>query len=146
MPDLELRLDRDAIAELLRQVFPQVGEAFSIARVTPGGAVVTLDPTTEHLRPGDTVSGPAMFTVADLAFYVATLGLIGAEPLTVTTHASIDFMRKPGPGRLTGRATIHKLGRTLSVGQVLLYSQGIDGPVAQVALTYAIPPRPGASR
>lgn len=141
MSEPTLLLDRDAIVALLADTFPQVGDAFTILEVTPGGAVVALDPTDAHLRPGGTVSGPTLFTVADMAFYVATLGLIGPEVLTVTTHASIDFMRKPAPGRrVTGRATIHKRGRTLAVGHVLLESEGVDGPVAQATMTYAIPP------
>ena len=51
------------------------------------------------LRPGGTVSGPAIFALADCAFYMATLAMIGREALTVTTSCAIDFMRKPAPGR-----------------------------------------------
>jgi uncharacterized protein (TIGR00369 family) len=97
--------------------------------------------TEADLRPGGTVSGPAMFTLADCAYYMATLALIGREALTVTTNAAIDFMRKPGPGDLLAEARVLKLGRTLSVGDVLIFSEGVAEPVARASLTYSIPPR-----
>ena len=34
-----------------------------------------------HLRPGGTVSGPVLMTVADVAMYVAVLNQIGIVPL-----------------------------------------------------------------
>jgi acyl-coenzyme A thioesterase PaaI-like protein len=33
-----------------------------------------------------------------------------------------------------------KLGRVLAVGDVLLYSEGDDAPVARASMTYSIPP------
>ena len=34
-----------------------------------------------------------------------------------------------------------KLGKLLSICDVLVYSEGLDDPVARASLTYAIPPR-----
>jgi acyl-coenzyme A thioesterase PaaI-like protein len=59
----------------------------------------------------------------------------------VTTNCCIDFMRKPAPGDLYAEARVLKLGRTLSVGDVLIWSEGVEGPVARASLTYSIPPR-----
>ena len=101
--------------------------------------------TAADLRPGGTVSGPAMFALADCAYYMATLALVGREALTVTTSAAIDFMRKPAPGGLVAEARVLKLGRSLSVGDVLIFSEGVEGPVARASLTYSIP-RGGKSR
>ena len=81
-----------------------------------------------------------MFALADCAFYMATLALVGREALTVTTSAAIDFMRKPAPGGLVAEARVLKLGRSLSVGDVLIFSEGVEGPVARASLTYSIPP------
>jgi len=92
------------------------------------------------LRPGGTVSGPAMFALADCAFYMATLSLVGREALAVTTSAAIDFLRKPAPGGLVAEARMLKLGRTLAVGDVLVFSDGVADPVARASLTYSIPP------
>ena len=96
--------------------------------------------TAADLRPGGTVSGPAMFALADCAYYMATLAVLGREALAVTTSAAIDFMRKPAPGGLTAEARVLKLGRSLSVGDVLIFSDGVEGPVARASLTYSIPP------
>ena len=41
------------------------------------------------------------------------------------------FLRKPNEKNLTSKARILKLGKTLSVGDVLIYSEDIDEPVAQ---------------
>jgi uncharacterized protein (TIGR00369 family) len=94
-----------------------------------------------HLRPGGTVSGPAMFALADVAAYVATMARIGPQALAVTTNCSIDFMRKPQAGQdIIARAEVLKLGRALSVTEVRLLSEGSDAPVARASLTYSIPP------
>ena len=111
-----------------------------IEELAPMHARVRYVVAQSDLRPGGTVSGPAMFTLADCAFYVATLAMIGREALTVTTSATINFMRKPAPGDLIGEARILKLGRSLSVGDVMLHSEGQEAPVAQASLTYSIPP------
>src|SRR5471030_2742774 len=49
----------------------------------------------KHLRPGDTVSGPALMALADVAMYAALLGEIGLVPLAVTTNLNINFLRRP---------------------------------------------------
>jgi acyl-coenzyme A thioesterase PaaI-like protein len=58
----------------------------------------------------------------------------------VTTNLNCNFLRRPGPADLVAEARILKLGRRLAVGQVTLYSDGDDQPVAHVTATYSIPP------
>lgn len=132
------------IAEMegyLADVFPQVDGMFGIDRMDEDLLVMRLRVSDAHLRPGGTVSGPSMFALADVAAYVATLARIGRQALTVTTHCSIDFMRKPEAGvDLLAEARLLKLGRSLSVTDVLLYSEGSDKAVAHASLTYSIPP------
>ena len=93
----------------------------------------------EDLRPGGTVSGPTMFTVADCAFYAALLGMIGRKAMAVTTNLNMTFLRKPPKAAVIGEARILKLGRNLASGDVLVYSDGMDKAVAHAAVTYAIP-------
>lgn len=128
------------LAAFLDEVFPQVRGRFEILEIAPHAAEVRMAARDEDLRPGGTVSGPAMFALADVAFYIVTLAMIGPEPLTVTTSAAIDFLRKPAPGRIVASARILKLGRSLSVGDVLLRSEGMAAPVARAGFTYSIPP------
>ena len=104
------------MARFLEQVFPQVAGQFAIDQMDEALLVMRLHHDERHLRPGGTVSGPSMFALADVAAYVATMARIGPEALTVTTHCSIDFMRKPAAGvDILAHARVLKLGRTLSV-------------------------------
>ena len=95
----------------------------------------------KHLRPGDTVSGPTLMALADVAMYAALLGEIGLVPLAVTTNLNINFLRKPAQRDVIGEAKLLKVGRRLAVGEVTLYSEGEAEPVAHVTCTYSIPPR-----
>lgn len=94
----------------------------------------------DELRPGGTVSGPVLMTVADYALYVAILGEIGIVALTVTTSLNINFMRKPSSTQdIIGKCTLLKVGKSLIVGEVSLYSEDDDKAVAHVVGTYSRP-------
>ena len=128
------------LAEFLKREFPQNK---TIIESVGGGMATIRHPVGEaELRPGGTVSGPVMMTVADVALYVAILGKIGIVPLAVTTSLNINFMRKPASDRdILGVCKLLKLGRTLAVGEVTIYSEGVTEPVAHAVGTYAIPPQ-----
>ncbi len=130
------------IAEFLAAQFPQT--RCTVDAVGERSATVRHPVGVDELRPGGTVSGPVMMTVADVALYVAILGEIGIVPLTVTTSLSINFLRKPrADAAIVGVCQLMKVGRSLAVGEVTLYSVGRDEPVAHAVGTYAIP-RDGA--
>lgn len=138
---MALKLNAAEVEIFLKEVFPQVTGLFAIDSLTEELLVMRLLNDDRHLRPGGTVSGPAMFSLADVSAYVAVLARIGREALTVTTHCSIDFMRKPAAGvDVLAEARMLKLGRSLAVIDVLLFSEGGTKPLAHAALTYAIPP------
>lgn len=139
---MALLMDRAALVAFLASDFGQVAADFAVERADEGGVTLRLLAQERHLRPGGTVSGPALFALADVAMYLAILSRIGPVALAVTTNCSIDFMRKPEAGRdVLAEARILKLGRTLAVGDVLLFSEGKPEPVARAGLTYSIPPR-----
>ncbi|MDF3413664.1 PaaI family thioesterase [Sulfitobacter sp. M57] len=128
--------------DFLGQVFEQVADDFCVDEVEGDTVTMRLLTSDKHLRPGGTISGPSMFGLADVAAYVVTLAHIGPKALAVTTNCSIDFMRKPEAGvPLIAKARLLKLGKQLSVTDVLLFSEGLDAPVARASLTYAIPPK-----
>ena len=140
---------RMTVAELealLAREFPQgfgPGRPHKIEAVGPGTARVRLQAGEAQLRPGGTVSGPAMMGLADATVYVAILAMIGPVPLTVTTHLSINFLRKPAPGDILAECKLLKLGKRLAVGEVTLRAEGQAEPVAHCVATYSIPPRKG---
>ncbi len=127
----------------LAEIFPQVRGKFEVLALEPMKASVRMNIDKTDLRPGGTVSGPSMFALADVAFYIATLAMIGPQALTVTTNCTINFMRKPEPVNLLAEARILKLGRSLCVGDVTLFSEGFDNTIAHASLTYSIPPNTG---
>lgn len=139
---MALVMDRGALAAFLESDFGQVAGEFTVERAEEAGVTLRLRVAERHLRPGGTVSGPAMFGLADVAMYLAILSRIGPVALAVTTNCSIDFMRKPAAGRdVLAEARLLKLGRVLAVGDVLLFSEGGAEPVARAGMTYSIPPR-----
>jgi len=129
---------KDEIAAFIAKEFPQT----RVRVLEAGGMASRVVHEVGHaeLRPGGTVSGPVMMATADVALYVALLAEIGIVPLAVTTNLSFNFMRKPpGDRRVVGECRLLKLGRTLAVGEVALYSEGQPEPVAHAVGTYAIP-------
>ena len=127
------------LENFLEKEFPQVSSNFKILNTKPNSLSMLMHISDEHLRPGGTVSGPTMFLLADVSFYLATLSIIGPKSLTVTTNCSINFLRKPNISNLISESRVLKIGKTLSVGDVLIYSKGIKEPVAHASLTYSIP-------
>lgn len=131
---------RAEIAEFLAREFPQ--RRCVVEAVGDASAVVKHPVGTDELRPGGTVSGPVLMTVADVALYVAVLGEIGIVPLAVTTSLSINFLRKPSPhSSIVGVCKLMKVGRSLAIGDVALYSEGSPELVAHAVGTYSIPQR-----
>jgi len=119
--------------------FPQT--ACLVEQVTADEAVLRYPVGYSELRPGGTVSGPVMFALADCSLYVAILARIGLVPLAVTTNLSINFMRKPAGDRdLIGVCRLLKVGRSLAVGEVSIFSEGLEPLVAHATGTYSIPP------
>lgn len=136
-----LKMDAAALEAFLARDFPQVDGAFSVEALSDDRLTVRMHITDAHLRPGGTVSGPTMFSIADVSVYLAILARLGPVALAVTTNCSIDFMRKPAAGAdLIANTRLLKLGKLLAVGDVLVYSEGQQTPVARASLTYAIPP------
>ncbi len=131
---------RDEIAAFLKKDFPQT--KCQIKEVGDRSALVIHPVGQDELRPGGTVSGPTMMALADVAVYVAILGEIGIVPLTVTTSLNINFLRRPQPSpEIYAQSRLLKLGRSLVVGEVFIYSGSDPDPIAHATATYSIPPQ-----
>ena len=138
---MALEMDVAALTVFMTSDFAEVADQFVVESADESALTVRLRVGAQHLRPGGTVSGPTIFALADVAVYLAILSRIGPKALTVTTNASIDFLRKPSAGRdIIAVAKILKLGRVLVVGDALIYSDGLADPVARASMTYSIPP------
>ena len=130
---------KEEIVAFITAEFPQT--KCIIEAVGNNVAILSHEIGINELRPGGTVSGPVLMSVADVAIYVAILGKIGIVPLTVTTSLTINFLRKPSAeARIIAECALLKVGRTLIVGEVSLYSEGSKNLVAHVVGTYSVPP------
>ncbi len=137
------RISKAEIDDLCAEALPWVAIlGLEIEDIGQGTCRVRMPGKEEFLRPGGTVSGPALMSLADYAMYVAVLSAIGRVELAVTINLTANFLRRPKPGAIIGDCRLIKLGKRLAYGEVSLFSEGeVDaGPVAHVTATYSIPP------
>ena len=142
MTTAEPTLSLDALRAFLDTEFPQMhygGRTYHLEKVGPLSARVRMDYHDRHLRPGGTISGPAMMALADLALYAAILAQIGPVALAVTTTLSFNFLRKPAKRAMIAECRLLKLGKRLAVGEVLMTSESDPAIVCQATGTYSIP-------
>jgi uncharacterized protein (TIGR00369 family) len=137
-------MTRDELTAFLDREFPQIhmgGRTYFVDEVGPLSARMRMAYHERHIRPGGTISGPAMMALADLALYVAILAHIGPVALAVTTSLNFNFLRKPEQRALIADCRLLKLGRRLAVGDVSIYSEGSPEVVCHATGTYSIPDR-----
>ncbi len=137
------RITAQEIYEIRERSLPWAGMmARDRGRSARAPARVRLPPSDRFLRPGGTVNGPALMSLADDAMYVAVLSAIGRVEMAVTTSLNCNFLRRPKPGAVIAECRLIKLGKRPARGEVSLYSGGAEaeGPVAPVTATYSIPP------
>ena len=131
------------VTALIDESFPQIhagGRSIHIESVADRQARVRLEFTERLVRPGGTISGPAMFTLADFSIYVALIATLGAEAIpAVTTNLNITFLKRPEPRDLIAETWIIRLGRRLAYAEVSLTSSGSEEIVAHATGSYAIP-------
>jgi uncharacterized protein (TIGR00369 family) len=121
--------------------FPQAPPGISVESVDDTTIRVRQKTLDQHLRPGGTISGPTLMAMVDFGFYLLLLSRLGPVALAVTTNLNINFMRKPDPGHLVGEGRLLKLGKTLAVGDFMIWNEGEKDPVAHATVTYSIPPK-----
>jgi len=141
--DVTNRLDVARIEALIDARFPQIhagGRTLVIEAVGARSARVRLKNCDRNIRPGGTVSGPAMFTLADFSVYVAVIATLGEAGIdAVTTNLSINFLAKPEARDLVASVRLIRVGRRLAVGEAELYPDGGSDMIAHAIATYALP-------
>jgi uncharacterized protein (TIGR00369 family) len=140
--DLTPKLTAAAVNDLMNSVYPQLNEgqtAYETIDVFAGGCTVRLNATERHLRPGGTVSGPSLFTLADIGGYACVLSHAGPDALSVTVNLDINFMRKAEAGPIDGHCRILKLGKSLMVFDIDIVAGPEGETVAHATGTYSIP-------
>ena len=135
-------MDAEALEEFMTAAFAQP-LSWTIERVDLSGIRVRQPTSTANSRPGGTVSGPTLMSLADGVAYMALLSRIRPAALAVTSNLNINFLRRPRLVDLVAEGTILKLGRSLAVTEVSLYSDGggerdLLDPVAHATITYSL--------
>lgn len=135
-------LDAGRIADLVDIRFPQIhagGRTMLIEEVHHATARVRMLSDPRHMRPGGTISGPAMFALTDFSVYVAIIASLGEPGFDwVTSSLNINFLSRPTAGDMTAIARLIRLGRRTAVGEVELYSEGAAAMVAHATANYAL--------
>ena len=134
------------VNELLARVYPELNAqlgSYEAVDVFAGGCTVRLNADGRHLRPGGTVSGPSLFTLADIGGYVCVLSHAGPDVLSVTTNLNINFLRKAEAGPIDGHCRILTLGKRLMVFDIDIVAGPDKHTVAHATGTYSIPPKQG---
>ena len=136
------RVSVDEMNRIMREEVPMAGNlGIQFESIDDGRATARLPFRDDLLRPGGTVTGPAMMAMADVVMYGVVLSRIGPVKLAVTTNLTANFLRRPRPGDLLADGRLIKCGRRLAYGEVTLVSADApDDPVCHVTCTYSIPP------
>lgn len=135
----------EAVSHLIDEHFPGVhasGRWISIEAIGDRTACCRMKPSPQSIRPGGTISGPAMFTLADFTIYVALIGTLGQTAIpAVTSNLNINFLLRPAATDMLAEARIIRLGRKLAYAEVQLTSDGSPEMIAHATGSYAIPTR-----
>lgn len=129
----------DALTARLQAGVP-LAQLLGIEAIAFTPLTLRMPPAPLALRPGGTVSGPALMALADVAMWAALLMANGAEDLSRTSQLAIQFLRPAAPGPVIAEPRILKPGRTLIYGEVWLRGEGEDRPAAHVTTQWAVLP------
>jgi uncharacterized protein (TIGR00369 family) len=109
-----------------------------VVEAAEGRATVRLPFRPDLLRPGGTVSGPALMGLADVAMWAALLGVTGGRDESVTSTVTVNFLRPFAPGPVVAEARLLKRGKRMVFGEVLLRAEGAAEVSAQVTTSWAV--------
>ena len=140
-------LTTDELNVLMAEYLPDT-DGFRVLDVSPAGVLFRADPAVLSIRPGGTVSGPAIFTgtvsgpaiftFADIAGYLTVNAYLGRTPLAMLTSSSISFLEAPEPGVLHAFVEMLRLGRRSGVCTARVQDER-GGLVAMATLHFSFP-------
>ncbi len=107
-----------------------------VLAASPTAATVRMPASDLSLRPGPSVSGPAMMTLADAAVWVPLLVATGDADDTRTAVMTTTFLRPPGAAAIVAEVEVVRHGRTAVYAEVWMRAEGADKPCAHVVTTW----------
>lgn len=138
-------VDLDRLREIFATGLPAShADGVTVENAGHGSCTLRL-PVRDHMvRPGGTLSGPAIMGLADAAMWVCVMSAAGEIELAVTTNFSINFLNKPPMADIVADASVLKLGKRLAVIEVGIFAATDEARqtlLAHATGTYSIPPR-----
>jgi uncharacterized protein (TIGR00369 family) len=138
--EMGLKWSTDEVLAFVRGEFPYAlrdGVNYDVLKLEPDELHIRLQTGEQQLRPGGTVSGPAMMEMVDFSIYFLLLAHHKEQArLAVTTNLAISFLRKSQPGAIVAKVSLIKHGRTLTVARTDIVSEGDGKLVASSEATY----------
>ena len=127
-------------AQLLAKVPLAVHMNIRCDQIKRGSARLIMPYGPHIIRPVETISGPAMMTLADVGLWAAVLSMAGPVEMVVTTNLNMNFLKMAGKADVIAESRVLKMGRRLAVAAVELISADTDDLIAHATASYAIPP------
>ena len=109
-----------------------------VLQAADGTALVRLPFREDLLRPGNTVSGPALMGLADVAMWAALLGVTGGRDESVTSTMTVNFLRPLGAVLVLAEARIVKRGRRMVFGEILMRPEGSEDIAVHVTTSWVV--------
>ncbi|CAN5286450.1 PaaI family thioesterase [soil metagenome] len=138
LPDLVL--DAAGVHAYVAAVWPEAAARFdgSVLQLRPGFVRFRRATAERHVRPGGTIAGPVLMAAVDEAAYALVLAHLGDAALAVTSHLSVEFLRRPQVGTLLVDVEMLKLGRTQVTMSARVHVDDPDSPtVAAATIIYS---------
>jgi uncharacterized protein (TIGR00369 family) len=114
------------------------GWGAEVLAAAEGAATVRLPFRPDLLRPGGTISGPALMGLADVAMWAALLSVTGGRDESVTSTMTVNFLRPVFAKPVIAEARIVKRGRRAVFGEVILRAEGSDEIATHVTTTWTV--------
>jgi uncharacterized protein (TIGR00369 family) len=138
-------MTRDELLRFVEQHFPQAGFGrgqFVLEALGDGGTCrVRMPYSAEWLRPGPTMSGPAIMYLADITAWLAVLKVVGPQPAAVTSNLNCTFLCAAGQNDMICDTRVLKAGRKLVATAGEIVRADDSSLVAHVTTSYALPSR-----
>lgn len=133
-----MKLTAAQIEEVFRAHFGN-GGGLRIEEVREGYARLRMPFHKWMLRPGNVVSGPALFTAADAAMYALVMAHLGPVVMAVTANMNLHFLAAAPAGDIVAECALLRMGTRLAVMEVSLFTGPEKTFAAHVTGTYALP-------
>jgi uncharacterized protein (TIGR00369 family) len=128
----------DDINRTVAELYPA---ASGMCRETgPNWALTSIRPDPATRRPGNIISGPTIFGLADCGLWFALFATVGIEPMALTSELSIRYLRPARGDELFAHAQIHHAGKRSVIGSIEVWVDDTRDQLVAVAQgTYVRP-------